>query len=159
MGADLEGELKLEEARVYASFNPASEADVKLREWLTSLLDRQAGFRVFTTERKERPVKVYCRECGRSVAVCHQCLRTLVRSREKGIDTAIVTDLLSLAWERAYDVGMLVSSDGDLVPCVERVKEKGFKIINASWPTRGHDLARACWASFNITDVVSTLVR
>lgn len=157
--AGLEGALRLEETRVYASFNPGSEADAKLKGWLTNFLDRQVGFRVFVTERRDRPVKVYCRECGWNIGSCPNCSQPLVRSREKGVDTAIVTDLLSLAWEGAYDVGILVSSDADLVPCVGRVQEKGFKIINASWPGRGHDLARACWASFNITDVASDLVR
>ena len=72
---------------------------------------------------------------------------------------AIVTDMLSLAWESAYEVAILVSADADMVPCVERVQEKGFKVINATWPSGGLHLAKVCWASFDIMDVAGGLVR
>ena len=59
---------------------------------------------------------------------------------EKGVDTAIITDLLTLAWEGAYDVAILVSSDADLVSGVERLQAKGLKVGNAT--LRGTD---TCW--------------
>jgi len=43
---------------------------------------------------------------------------------EKGVDTAIVTDLLSLASEDAYDVAVLLSSDADHIPAVEWVQNR-----------------------------------
>ena len=67
--------------------------------------------------------------------------------------------MLSLAWEAAYDVAIRVSSDADMIPCVERIQEKGLKVINETWPGRGMDLARACWASFDITAVSGELLR
>lgn len=151
--------LQLEETRVYASYNPSRPQETKLKGWLSNFLDRQPSFRVFTTERRDKPAKFYCRECGSEFTSCPSCMKPLVRSREKGVDTAIVTDLLSLAWEGAFDVAILVSSDADMIPCVERVQEKGFKVINAVWPGRGFDLAKACWASFDIMTVGSTLIR
>ncbi len=151
--------LSLEETRVYASYNPARTQDANLRDWLSNFLDRQASFRVFTTERRDKPVTVYCRECESDFTECPSCQKPLVRAREKGVDAAIVTDLLSLAWEGAFDVAILVTSDADMIPCVERVQEKGFKVINASWPRRGHDLAAGCWASFDIMSVASSIVR
>lgn len=151
--------LQLEETRVYASYNPDRAEDTKLKGWLSNFLDRQASFRVFTAERKDKPARIHCRACHADMEVCPTCARPLVRSREKGVDTAIVTDLLSLAWEGAFDVAVLVSSDADMIPCVERVQEKGFKVINATWPVRGQDLAKACWASFSIMSVVGDLAR
>ncbi len=151
--------LQLEETRVYASYNPSREEDVGLKRWLNDFLDVQASFRVFVTERKDKPAKFYCRECQQEFAVCPSCNKPLTRSREKGVDTAIVTDLLSLAWEGAFDVAVLVSSDADMIPCVERVQEKGFKVINATWPSRGMDLARTCWASFSIMTMAHGIVR
>lgn len=151
--------LQLEETRVYASYNPDNPDEAKLRGWLSDWLDRQPSFRVFTAQRRDKPAGFYCRACRKRFDACPSCGKPLVRSREKGIDTAIVTDLLSLAWEGAYDVAILVSSDADMIPCVERVQEKGLKIINASWPRRGHGLARACWASFDILGVAPQLVR
>ena len=34
-----------------------------------------------------------------------------------------------------------------------------FKVVNAAWPVRGQDLAKACWASFDIMRVAKSLVR
>jgi len=123
--------LALEETRVYASYNPGRAEETRLRGWLSNFLDRQPSFRVFATERKDKPASFYCRECQREFTTCPSCARPLIRSREKGVDTAIVTDLLSLAWESAFDTAILVSSDADMIPCVERVQEKGLR-----WSTR-----------------------
>jgi uncharacterized LabA/DUF88 family protein len=149
----------LEETRVYASYNPSRVEDRGLRGWLSNFLDRQPSFRVFTAERKDKPARYRCRECGTETGDCPVCGRPLVRSREKGVDTAIVTDMLSLAWEAAFDVAILVSADADMVPCVERLQEKGLKVINGAWPGIGHGLAKACWASFDLGTVANTLVR
>jgi uncharacterized LabA/DUF88 family protein len=151
--------LQLEETRVYASYNPSSPRDVNLKKWLSDFLDRKPSFRVFTAERKDKPAEFYCRRCMEKFSICPSCKEPLVRSREKGVDTAIVTDILSLAWEDAYDVAILVSSDADMIPCVQRVQEKGFKIVNATWPPRGQDLSRACWASFSIPAIADKLIR
>ena len=51
---------------------------------------------------------------------------------EKGVDTAIVTDLLSLAGEDAYGVAILLSSDADHIPAAEWIQARGRKVINAT---------------------------
>lgn len=151
--------LGLEETRVYASYNPDRPQDAGLRDWLSNFLDRQPSFRVFVKEREDQPAKIYCRTCQNEFTDCPSCNTPLVRAREKGVDAAIVTDILSLAWEGAFDVAVLVTSDADMIPCVERVQEKGFKVINACWPGRGHELAQACWASFDIMQSATDLLR
>lgn len=57
------------------------------------------------------------------------------------------------------EVAVLVSSDADMIPCVERVQEKGFKVINTVWPGRGHQLAQVCSSSLSILDAASQLIR
>ena len=151
--------LQLEETRVYASCNPSKSADSNLRRWLDTFLDRQPSFRVFAKERRAQSKPMRCPNCGNEVAECPGCLQPLRQSVEKGVDTAIVTDLLSLAWEGAYDVAILVSSDSDLVPGVERLQEKGPKVINATWKSHGHHLAKASWASFDVDGLVGDLKR
>jgi len=42
---------------------------------------------------------------------------------EKKIDIRIAIDIVSLAYENAYDTAVLVSGDGDYVPVVKKVKE------------------------------------
>jgi len=42
---------------------------------------------------------------------------------EKKIDIKIAIDIISLAYENAYDTAVLVSGDGDFVPVVKKLKE------------------------------------
>jgi len=42
---------------------------------------------------------------------------------EKKIDIQIAIDIISLAYENAYDTAVLVSGDGDFVPVIKKVKE------------------------------------
>jgi uncharacterized LabA/DUF88 family protein len=151
------GILKLEETRVYASYEPSHERN--LRSWLLNFLDRQPGIRVFTVERHWREQPVHCRFCGRHVKECSHCGQPLGRAAEKRVDALIVTDMMSLAWEDAYDVALLVSSDRDFIPAVEKVQSKNLKVINASWQGYGHELARISWASFNLDPLLPALLR
>jgi uncharacterized LabA/DUF88 family protein len=67
--------------------------------------------------------------------------------------------MLSLAWQNAYDIAVLVSSDADFVPAVTKIQDAGLKVINAAWADRGHHLKRACWGSFNLNPITSTITR
>jgi uncharacterized LabA/DUF88 family protein len=69
---------------------------------------------------------------------------------EKGIDTAIVTDMIKLAWADSYDIAVLVSADRDFIPAVEFLGSKGLKVVHAGFPPTGMELARNCWASFDV---------
>ncbi|MEQ1832444.1 MAG: NYN domain-containing protein [Candidatus Eisenbacteria bacterium] len=151
--------LLLDESRVYASYDPARPADANLRRWLDSFLDRQPSYRVVSKERRSHASPAHCTACGNEVRECPRCRQPLRQSVEKGVDTAIVTDLLSLAWEQAFDVAILVSSDSDLVPGVERLQERGPKVINATWRGHGHHLAKASWGSFDLDTMVAELTR
>lgn len=153
------GQMSLEETRVYASYEPGNPKELKLRNWLHNFLDRQPGVRVFTTERHWRRKDIHCRGCNANISTCPYCNAQLGRASEKAIDALIVTDLVNLAWEGAYDVALLVSSDRDYIPAVELLQRKNFKVINATWAGQGHELARVCWASLSLDTLVPTLVR
>ncbi len=47
---------------------------------------------------------------------------------EKKIDIQIAIDVISLAYENAYDTAVLVSGDGDFVPIVKKVKSLNKKL-------------------------------
>ena len=147
----------LEETRLYASVDPVGEEP--LRRWLTGTLDRFASWRVEVRDRRPRPKQVHCRECGAVTTSCPTCARPYVAKPEKGVDAAIVTDLLSLAWQEAYDVAILVTSDADFVPAVQRVQERGLKVVNAGWAGKGHELKAACWAAFDVDTVTASICR
>lgn len=155
-GAGL-GVLALQETRIYAGYEAGREA--RLGNWLHNFLDKQPGVRVFTSERHWRKQPVYCRECSAEHHTCPQCGAEFGRAAEKTIDARIVTDLVGLAWEGAYDVAILVSADKDFIPAVEHVQAKNFKVINATWRQRGNELAKVCWASFELDPLISALRR
>ncbi|MGD0216500.1 MAG: NYN domain-containing protein [Desulfobaccales bacterium] len=50
---------------------------------------------------------------------------------QKGVDTLIATDMVSMAFLNHYDLAILVSGDGDLAPAVDAVKAAGKQIIAA----------------------------
>jgi len=114
---------------------------------------------VTVRERRPQVRVIHCRACGYDAEKCPSCSERYVAKPEKGVDAAIVTDLLSLAWQEAFDVAILMSSDADFIPAVERVQEKGLKVINAAWRGKGHELKSACWASFDLDAVVATICR
>lgn len=149
--------LSLEETLVYASYKPSVEGNLK--RWLEGFLNRQPSFQVHVVERRAKLAKIRCVTCGNEVSDCPNCAKPYVQWPEKGVDTALVTDLLSLAWEGAWDVAILVSSDADHVPAVKRLQDKGFKVINATWDGHGFDLAKTSWASFLLNTVADQMRR
>lgn len=151
--------LSYEGTRVYASIDRTNPKEANLSRWLDTFLDRQAGFQVFHRDRqvKQRPVR--CRACGNEQAACPQCEAPYARSVEKGVDAALVSDLLTMAWEGVYDVALLLTSDADFVPAVEVLQKKGFKVINATWRGHGFELAKKSWASFELDALIKPLTR
>jgi len=69
---------------------------------------------------------------------------------EKGVDTAIVTDMVALAWQGAYDIAVLASSDSDFIPAVELLDQRGLKVVQAGFPPVGDELRRACWGQIDV---------
>ena len=53
-------------------------------------------------------------------------------TEEKGVDTRMVTDMISFAWSDAYDVALLVSADRDFVPVAEFLQTKGIKVVRTA---------------------------
>lgn len=154
-GAGNQAGLTLEETIVHASVNDAR--DGKLRGWLTNWLDHQPSYDVKIRDRKPRHRPVHCSACGSDISTCTNCNARLMIAVEKGVDAALVTDLLSLAWQRAYDVAVLVSGDSDYIPAVEYVQSQGLKVINAGWSAQGHELRGACWGSFKLDNLIGAL--
>lgn len=144
---------------VYASVDVTTPDGGRHRNWLNSFLARQAGINVHISERRPRPRSIHCRICNSEITHCPKCNQQFLKAGEKGVDAAIVTELLSLAWADAYEVAILVSSDADYVPAVENLQAKGFKIVNATWRNQGHHLAQKSWLSIEIDNYFAELTR
>ena len=59
---------------------------------------------------------------------------------EKGVDVQLAVDLLIGAYEDLYDIAILVSSDTDLIPAIQKVKKLGKQIEYIGFshqPSRG----------------------
>jgi len=55
-------------------------------------------------------------DCLQIIHNCPSCNSDMRGTKEKGVDVGIATDMIMLAWEDTYDVGVLVSADSDFVP-------------------------------------------
>jgi len=62
---------------------------------------------------------------------------------QKGVDVSLVTDLMGLAFEKAYDTAIIVSGDNDFVDAVDHIKSKGLKVWIVSFRScLGEDIMR-----------------
>ncbi len=145
-----------EGTHIYTSYNP--KTDAKFKAWATSWLARQPGVQVECRERRAKhPPR--CPACHASIEECPTCSASMRGSVEKGVDTLIATDMIRLAWEDAYDIAVLASSDADLVPAVEFLAAKAKKVIQAGFPPLGVQLATSCWASVDAFKVRQAFAR
>ena len=114
----LDTPLRFDGSIVYLSYNPGTPQGSRLRHWSSNVLDRFPGIRVVSKERKAK-MPPRCPYCHQLIEYCPHCGNKISGTVEKGIDTAIVTDMIKLAWEGAWDVAVLVSSDRDFIsmPC------------------------------------------
>ncbi|MFH1177545.1 MAG: NYN domain-containing protein, partial [Acidobacteriota bacterium] len=152
----LSGELDYQGMRVYASCDPDDE---NLRRWLENFLERQPGTSVVLLERRRRFDHIRCRACGYETNTCPSCGQALVWSAEKGVESALITDLFELSWADAMDIAVVVSSDSDFVFPVVALQGRGVKVINAAWRGAGQELARAYWATIDLDELIPSLVR
>ena len=146
----------LVETRLYASVD--SQRDQQLKNWLINTVNRMSSYRVAVRTRRTQAKPVFCRHCRTETKRCPSCSRPFVHSPEKGVDAAIVTDMLLSGWKGLMDVAVIVSSDADLVPAVLALSDDGIRTVNATWRGQGYELARKCWGSFYIDDSFQSLV-
>ncbi len=162
LGAQAANKVKItnynyEGINIYTSYNPKKEKE-SYYKWVTNWLNRQPGIQVYCLARQPKKAPS-CPCCHKPVNDCPHCKGTMVGTIEKGVDALIVTDMIRLAWEDAYDVAVLASSDRDLIPGVKYLDFKGKKIIQAGFPPIGSELAQACWASFDLSHNLDQIIR
>lgn len=153
------GSVVFEALHVYGSFDPAKTQDGKLKHWFTNTLDRMPGTHVVLVERQQKMGYPKCPHCQAEVTHCPSCGGDMRGTEEKGVDTRIVADMISLAWANAYDVAVLVSSDRDFVPVAEFLQTKGIKVVHAAFPPKGSNLSQKCWANFNVINLMPQIER
>lgn len=150
------GTASLVETRLYASVD--SQRDQQMKNWLVNTINRMSSYRVDVRTRRTQAKPAFCRSCRTKTELCPHCSRPFVRSVEKGVDAAIVTDMLLSGRKGLMDVAVIVSSDADLVPAVLALSNDGIRTVNATWKGQGYELARQCWGSFYIDDIMQSIV-
>jgi uncharacterized LabA/DUF88 family protein len=134
----------------YASYDPAKPNDDRFRKWATTIVDAMAGIHVSLVARQKKKSPPKCPACHEPIAKCPHCGADMRGTEEKGVDTRIVTDMMSLAWAMNYEVAVLVSSDKDFVPTIEFLQDRGLKVLHAAFPPQGAVLTQKCWGMINI---------
>lgn len=80
--------------------------------------------------------------------------------REKGVDVRLAVDVVRLAAQNRYDVAIIISGDGDLVPAVETVKEiYGKRVEVAIPPVDAYHMRQAADSYAEITSEVFEQMR
>jgi uncharacterized LabA/DUF88 family protein len=143
---------------VYASVDPKKPEDKPLKDFLLNTLSRKVGYQVKLFERKPAAT-VRCPECGKDIIDCPHCSKPLKRTVEKGVDAAMATDMLQLAWDDTYDAAVMLTSDKDFIPMVLFLQTQNKKIIHASFTPLGRELANACWKRIDLSRHSSTIAR
>lgn len=79
---------------------------------------------------------------------------------QKGVDVALVTDLMALAFEKAYDTAIVISGDNDFVDAVNYVKSKVLKVYVASFVhCLGEDMMRSADKVIKLDSVAENIMR
>lgn len=146
-------------AHVYASVDPGNPTDAGLRRFL-HVLDSFPGYHVTTKNRKPAsPPKCTNPDCRQVIVTCPVCNQRIRRTVEKGIDAAILTDLIQCAFDDTFDQAILVSGDADYVPTVQYIQRKTDKqVVQAFFRNCGTQLRNACWDHIYFEDVMPKLL-
>ncbi len=84
-------------------------------------------------EKDPKTYSAHMRQCANwerdGVTLVHRALRyprewPSQRAQEKGIDTALAIDFVTMAVDGAYDIGVIMSTDTDLLPALEFVRDR-----------------------------------
>ncbi len=138
---------------IYGSYDSNNPNEENLRRWASRTLPKVPGAVVRMFPRRRKAMAPKCPSCQNVVSRCTVCGADMRGTEEKGVDTAIATDMISLAWDDNYDVAVLVSSDRDFIPVVESLSNKGIKVIHGSFPPKASELTHSCWSYIDIPDI------
>ena len=145
-----EFELAYQGLRLYGSYDPDSIAGERQRNWYEVTASAIPGVSPVVVPRQRKRIGPMCPGCHAEVSQCGSCGSDMRGTEEKGVDTRMATDLISAAWDGAYDVAVLISSDRDFIPVVNFLETRVVKVVHGAFPPTASDLSRACWARIDI---------
>lgn len=96
--------------------------------------------------------------CRKSIIQCPHCTKSIQRTIEKGVDTALATDLIRIGIDGHYDRAVLVAADADHVPAVEFLGGRMKQVTHAWFKGHAHELRNACWDHLLFDDLMPQLL-
>ena len=120
------------------SYSPQSKKDAPLKDFATNVLSRFPGIQVSLVERKAQSAPT-CPTCHKSIENCPHCGNPIARMVEKGVDTAIVTDMVKFAWEGALEAAILVYQTAILFQWFKNAYNQGIKNHQCSFPANRNE--------------------
>ena len=148
-----EFELAYQGLKLYGSYDPDSAAGESQRRWYEVTASAIPGVYPVAVPRQRKRNGPICPGCRVEMSRCPSCQSDMRGTEEKGVDTRMATDLISAAWDGAYDVAVLVSSDRDFIPVVNFLETRVVKVVHGAFPPAAAELSRACWASISVPNL------
>jgi Uncharacterized conserved protein len=147
---------KLKRAYYYGSIPSNPDNDARLR----TQIDKQVayyhyleyvGFKTSIIPLKKRYFDFKCDHCNQ--------ITRIEKSIEKGVDIALVSDMLSLGKAGAYDVAVLVSGDYDYHKAIDKLQRSGIIVEIAYFRKHGigKDMIRLADRFINLEDVIDKI--
>ena len=130
-------------AAFYYTGVPNPNDDTSERHALSDLLEeleRRPGFFVRRFNRRA------------TTRECPHCARIIAYTEEKMVDTSLVTDMVLLAVQDAFDIAVVFSGDLDLAPGLSALHSLGKQAWIATFGDYGlsRSLTRAAWGTINL---------
>lgn len=95
------------------------------RYYIGAIRERAGNSKSRELRRGQRQLTNHLRKDGWEVVFGHMLRHDDGVYHEKGVDVLMAVDLLVGAYEDQYDTAILVSSDTDLIPALEKIRAKG----------------------------------
>ena len=145
--------LDFQGMRMYGSYDPYSKAGRSQQDWYSNFASGVPGVYVTAVARRRKRSGPTCPDCYDEIRDCPACGNNMLGTEEKGVDTRIATDLLSMGWGDQYDVAVLVSPDRDFIPVVEFLETRSIKVVHGAFQSVAAELSQACWANIDVSSL------
>ncbi|AJF61033.1 TPA: NYN domain-containing protein [Candidatus Woesearchaeota archaeon] len=78
---------------------------------------------------------------------------------QKGVDVSLATDIMGLAFEKAYDIAIIVSGDNDFEDAINYIKKKGVRVWVVSFISAlGDETMRSADKVIRLDDMFDKIV-
>jgi uncharacterized LabA/DUF88 family protein len=149
---------KLKRVYYYNSIPPNPNNDLELKKAIDKEMGyyhylEYSGFKNSIIPLRKRKFEFKCESCGE--------ITTIEREVEKGVDVALVSDMLSLATSGAYDVATIVSGDMDYHKAIDEIQRRGLIVEIAYFRSQGisKDLIRLADRFIDLEEILDKIKR